>query len=278
MLNMIKMDLYRMLKTKSAYVIMMIMVLIIALTSWLEVKQEEIGEDDYAVEMTSEDETLNFGMSVSIAAEPGENVTVFDMFYANSQAKFLALFLVIFAVIFSTADIGSGYIKNIGGQVRGRWKLMCSKAFALFVYTVVFLAVYLLAQAVSNRIFAGYLEWGDGKAFCTYLALSALLSFALEMICMAVAVFVRNNVFSIILAVCLCMNLMVIVYSAIDKLLAKAGVVKDFQLLEYTVTGKLALLVKNPTGAECLQAVVVGLVFSAVTILFSSVIFEKRDI
>ena len=34
--------------------------------------------------------------------------------FANSQGKLYALLLVIFTVLFSTADISSGYIKNIG--------------------------------------------------------------------------------------------------------------------------------------------------------------------
>lgn len=64
---------------------------------------------------------------VFLPTQPGEKVTVFDQVYANLQAKFVALFLVIFTVLFSSADIGSGYIKNIGGQVRSRRNLIFSK-------------------------------------------------------------------------------------------------------------------------------------------------------
>lgn len=276
MLNMLKMDLYRMIKTRSCYVILLVMFFVTVLSTYLEKQALDKGEA-YTAELASEDDSVSFGMTVSLASEPGENVTVFGMYYANAQAKALALFLVIFAVIYATADLNSGYIKNIGGQVKGRWKLILSKVFSILVYTVVFLGLFVLLQAVSNRIFLGYLAWGDGKEFLTYLALSALLSFALEMVCMTVAVLVRNNVFSMILAICLCMNLMVIVYNAIDTLIAKAGV-KDFQLLEYTVTGQFAVLPMLPTGSECLQAAVVGLVFSAAAILLSGVVFEKRDI
>lgn len=47
-----------------------------------------------------------------------------DVFFSNAQGKFYALFLVIFAVMFATADIKSGYIKNIGGQVSQRGSLL----------------------------------------------------------------------------------------------------------------------------------------------------------
>ncbi len=64
-------------------------------------------------------ENINVGMMVTLPTEPGEKVTVYDIFFANSQGKFYALFFGDFCcVMFSTADIGSGYIKNIGGQVQ----------------------------------------------------------------------------------------------------------------------------------------------------------------
>ena len=79
-------------------------------------KQEQVTEPTV--------DNINVGMMVTLPTEPGEKVTVYDIFFANSQGKFYALFLVIFAVMFSTADIGSGYIKNIGGQVQKRGTLI----------------------------------------------------------------------------------------------------------------------------------------------------------
>ena len=82
-------------------------------------------------------------------------VTVFDIFFGNSQGKFYALFLVIFAVLFSTADISSGYIKNIGGQVQSRGALAISRAIALAVFTIMTLAGVFVFQAVANGIIFG---------------------------------------------------------------------------------------------------------------------------
>ena len=57
-------------------------------------------------------------MYVTVPTEPGQKATLYDMFYANTQGKVEAIFIVIFAVLFATADIRSGYIKNIGGTVQ----------------------------------------------------------------------------------------------------------------------------------------------------------------
>lgn len=89
------------------------------------------------------------GMMVTLPTEPGEKVTVYDIFFANSQGKFYALFLVIFAVMFSTADIGSGYIKNIGGQVQKR-STDFSRSIALAVFTVLTMAGVFLLQELRT--------------------------------------------------------------------------------------------------------------------------------
>ena len=60
-------------------------------------------------------DTVNLGMDVTVPTKPGDTVSVFDLFYGNIKGKFLALFMVIFAVLYSTADMASGFNKNIGG-------------------------------------------------------------------------------------------------------------------------------------------------------------------
>ena len=119
MINLIKMEIYRMLRTRSLWVILGIMTFAIVFTTYIAgletengvQKQVYIGDAEEAemlMEMTGvEDETLNIG----------EPITLYDMVYSNIQGKFIMLFLAIFTVIFSTADVNSGYIKNIGGQI-----------------------------------------------------------------------------------------------------------------------------------------------------------------
>ena len=164
MLNMIKMDLYRMFRTKSMYVVWIVLAVSVLFTTFmcktdydLLSKEDTVRQEQFA-EPTAEN--INVGMMVTLPTEPGEKVTVYDIFFANSQGKLYALLLVIFTVLFSTADISSGYIKNIGGQVRNRGTLIFSRAIALAVFTVLTMAGAFLFQAAANGIFRGI---GMGK-------------------------------------------------------------------------------------------------------------------
>lgn len=282
MLNIIKMDLYRMFRTKSLYVVWIVAAVAIIITTGLSKADYEMTEQEAAAaqeEMAGSEsqEQVQLGIAVMLPTEPGDKVTVSDVFYANTQAKFIALFLVIFVVIFATADINSGYIKNIGGQVKNRGSLILAKAVSLFVYTVFSMVGIIIMQAVSNQFILGYVVWGKGRELLLYTGTQILLHFALAIICMAVAVILRSNLISMVIAICLCMNMMIVLYSAADNLIRKAGV-NNFQLIKYTVTGKIAMLPMRPTGSECMEAAAVAVGFIVVMTVVSSVVFRKRDI
>ena len=277
MLNIIKMDLYRMLKTKSMYVIWIVLAAILLITTSLCKTDYELSTEKDAMKQEQVTEptvdNINVGMMVTLPTEPGEKVTVYDIFFANSQGKLYALLLVIFTVLFSTADISSGYIKNIGGQVRNRGTLI----FSLAVFTVLTMAGAFLFQAAANGIFFGELEWGNTKAILSYFVAELALHYALVLICMAIAIILKNNVISMVIAVCLSMNVMTIVYGVINSAIQKIGI-QNFQIYKYTITGKLSLLPMNPSGNECLAAFGVAIVFIVIMISVSSVVFQKRDI
>ena len=281
MLNIIKMDLYRMLKTKSMYVIWIVLAAILLITTSLCKTDYELLTEKDAMKQEQVIEpavdNINVGMMVTLPTEPGEKVTVFDIFFANSQGKFYALFLVIFAVLFSTADISSGYIKNIGGQVGNRGSLIFSRSIALSVFTVLTMTGAFLFQAAANCIVFGELEWGNTKAILSYFVAELALHYALVLICMAIAIILKNNVISMVIAVCLSMNVMTIVYGVINSAIQKIGI-QNFQIYKYTITGKLSLLPMNPSGNECLAAFGVAIVFIVMMISVSSVVFQKRDI
>ena len=249
MLNMIKMDLYRMVRTKSMYVVWIVMAVAIFFSTSMSkldidtMNKEAEQQQTENIAETVEPETINMGMSVFLPTQPGEKVTVFDQVYANLQAKFVALFLVIFTVL----------------------------------YTTVTMLLYFILQIIAQQMYFGYLEWGNGSELLRYFGIQILLHYALVLISMAIAVVLNSNVFSMTIVICLCMNTMIVLYGVINRLIQKAGV-ENFQILKYTVTGKIALLSMSPTNKECLTAVVIAAAFGIVVTLLTGWVFRKRDI
>lgn len=216
-------------------------------------------------------------MTVTMPTEPGKPVTVFDVFFSNAQGRFYALFLIIFAVMFSTADIKSGYIKNIGGQVPRRGVLVVSKAVALALFTVITLAGIFLFQAAANMVVFKSVVWGDWKVIIPYFLTQLVLNYAFVLICVAMAVIIKNNVVSMTLSVCLTMNMMSIIYDLISYAIYKIGI-HNFDIYKYTITGKMTMLPMNVSTNDVVSSMCVAAAFIVIMLTLSSYIFQKRDI
>ena len=314
MLNMIKMDVYRMFRTKSMYVIWIILLASALLTSFLskidydatnkewEKQQAVESQADTDTDMQAADvinaqdieqqqaadsnkeqlsqqntDNVNLGMSVELPTEPGKKVTVMDVFFSNAQGKFYALFLVIFAVMFATADIKSGYIKNIGGQVSQRGMLIASRAVALALFTAITFAGIFVFQAAANMLAFKCVVWGNWKEIIPYFLTELTLHYAFVLICMAIAVIIKNNVISMTLSVCLTMNIMSIVYAFIDYVVNRKGL-HNFSIYKYTVTGRMAMLPMNAGRDDVVSSMCVAVIFIIIMLSLSSYIFQKRDI
>ena len=314
MLNMIKMDVYRMFRTKSMYVIWIILLASALLTSFLskidydaankewEKQQAVQSQADNDTDMQAADvvnaqdieqqqaadsnkeqlsqqntDNVNLGMNVELPTEPGKKVTVMDVFFSNAQGKFYALFLVIFAVMFATADIKSGYIKNIGGQVSQRGMLIVSRAVALALFTAITFAGIFVFQAAANMLAFKCVVWGNWKEIIPYFLTELTLHYAFVLICMAIAVIIKNNVISMTLSVCLTMNIMSIVYAFIDYVVNRKGL-HNFSIYKYTVTGRMAMLPMDAGREDVVSSMCVAAVFIIIMLSLSSYIFQKRDI
>ena len=304
MLNMIKMDVYRMFRTKSMYVIWIILLASALLTSFLskidydaankewerqQAVESQADTDGQTVDVInaqdieeqqaddSNTDNVNIGMSVELPTEPGKKVTVMDVFFSNAQGKFYALFLVIFAVMFATADIKSGYIKNIGGQVSQRGMLIVSRAVALALFTAITFAGIFVFQAAANMLAFKCVVWGNWKEIIPYFLTELMLHYAFVLICMAIAVIIKNNVISMTLSICLTMNIMSIAYAFIDYVVNRRGL-HNFSIYKYTVTGRMAMLPMNAGRDDVVSSMCVAAVFIIIMLSLSSYIFQKRDI
>lgn len=303
MLNMIKMDLYRMFRTRSMYVIWLLLALFIFfMTALFSMDYGDMGKELETQGQTTEAQTtkeemtegqqddkegVKISIGVSKEAKEGRTssrelfgdggISVQNLFFLNTRAKFLALCLTIFFVLFSMADISSGYIKNIGGQVPKRGRLIFSRAVVLALFTFLSMAGVFLLQMAANRFWLGYLVLGDTKEILSYFLTELLLHWALGLICMTIAILLRNVVISMIITILFAGDTLSLIYGLLDKLVAKIGI-EGFQTLRYTVTGRMSFLPMNPGFKECMESAAIAVVFIIVALFLSSTVFQKRDI
>lgn len=119
--------------------------------------------------------------------------------------------------------------------------------------------------------------WGDWKVIIPYFLTQLVLNYAFVLICVAMAVIIKNNVVSMTLSVCLTMNMMSIIYDLISYAIYKIGI-HNFDIYKYTITGKMTMLPMNVSTNDVVSSMCVAAAFIVIMLTLSSYIFQKRDI
>lgn len=278
MFNAVRMDIYRLIHTKSAYVILVIaMALAIAMSGMTALVRsmaaESIVETTDEVTMVSESDS-----EIADESDMSDEVpTIADMVESDIAGLDLALLLAIFTVLFSTADLNSGYIKSVGGQVKCRGVLLFSKMIALSVFTFVAMALDVIVQCIATPLFLHGAEFGDAADLFKMLGSQYVVTLLFVYFVMAMAIIIKNNVISMIIAVCMCTGIFTLIFSGINILIEKIGV-KNFDINDYLIVNQISELDLSASAKTVGGAFAVAAVWAVVSLIAVYGVFKRRDI
>lgn len=282
MFSMVKMDLYRMVRMKSMYVIMFILAIMTVVSTWALHEEAAMYDDgtqatEQSMEMDTDTEEVIIGIEVGLDSEDMTDITLLDTASAHMSGMVIALLCSIFVVLFCSADFTSGYIKNYAGQTRSRTQLIASKAIVLGIYSVGIFLWYLLVQVLANEIFIGYVHMGDAKAFFSYVAIQLVLHIALSLLWLMVVLLTKSRVIGMMVAVCVCGGIFSLIYAGIDFIVRKLGI-NNFSFTNYTISGRISMLQETVSRQDGLETLLIGVVYVVLTLIIGSVAFSKKDL
>lgn len=296
MFNAIRMDVYRLFKTKSTYIILVIMLALSVMGTGLmsvmtemtgaerqQVQTEQMSDNaDYAGEddqFNEDTEGAQSQLSVSVSEiDPDENDnSVLSFAMSDISGLQAGLFIIIFTVLFSMADINSGFIKSIGGQVKGRGVLIVSKIAAIAIFTAIVIIVDFLTELIAVNIFFDDAVVGSTSEIVRLLSSQFVLNFALAVLMMAIAIIIKNNVVSMIIGVCMCSGIFELIFMGINYLMDKIGF-SDFDINNILITGKIQNVTIGADAADIGYALLTAAIYIAVSVLAVYNVFKHRDI
>lgn len=296
MFNAIRMDVYRLFKTKSTYIILVIMIalsvmgtgLMSVMTEMTEAEGQQVqteqmsdnagyaGDDDQLYEDT-EGAQSQFSVSVS-ESDPDENDnSVLSFAMSDISGLQAGLFIIIFTVLFSMADINSGFIKSIGGQVKGRGVLIVSKMVAIAIFTAIVIIADFLTQLIAVNIFFDDAVVGSASEIVRLLSSQFVLNFALAVLMMAIAMIIKNNVVSMIIGVCMCSGIFELIFMGINYLMDKIGF-NDFDINNILITGKIQSVTIGADASDIGYALLAAAIYIVVSVFAVYNVFKHRDI
>lgn len=296
MFNAIRMDVYRLFKTKSTYIILVIMLAMSVMGTGLmsvmtemtgaerqQVQTEQMSDNaDYAGEddqFNEDTEGAQSQLSVSVSEiDPDENDnSVLSFAMSDISGLQAGLFIIIFTVLFSMADINSGFIKSIGGQVKGRGVLIVSKMVAIAIFTAIVIIADFLTELIAVNIFFDDAVVGSASEIVRLLSSQFVLNFALAVLMMAIAIIIKNNVVSMIIGVCMCTGIFELIFMGINYLMDKIGF-SDFDINNILITGKIQNVTIGADAADIGYALLTAAIYIAVSVLAVYNVFKRRDI
>lgn len=296
MFNAIRMDVYRLFKTKSTYIILVIMLAMSVMGTGLmsvmtemtgaerqQVQTEQMSDNaDYAGEddqFNEDTEGAQSQLSVSVSEiDPDENDnSVLSFAMSDISGLQAGLFIIIFTVLFSMADINSGFIKSIGGQVKGRGVLIVSKIAAIAIFTAIVIIADFLTELIAVNIFFDDAVVGSASEIVRLLSSQFVLNFALAVLMMAIAIIIKNNVVSMIIGVCMCTGIFELIFMGINYLMDKIGF-NDFDINNILITGKIQNVTIGADAADIGYALLTAAIYIAVSVLAVYNVFKHRDI
>lgn len=295
MLNLIRMNLYRMIKTKSLYILLLCSVSFCLLScymdryDYIEIQKEET--ETIAEETLSEDETTtgitfekadeidpesgSFGIAVQTPDKTdGKNPVFLEYFHAYLASGMLLLFLIIGSALYVNGESKCGFIKNIAGQTRHKSYIYIAKIIAMAIYAAFFILLYGLLHYIGLKLFLPY-QLSFGKEHLAQSAKLLLVTFLLYMAFVsAIALLVtltRSTSAGITIGLLVNMGFLALFIPYLEKLF-------HVKIQKYLITTNMQQLLLGASSKCIQQSIYVGGIFLLIYLLCGTVYFTKKDV
>lgn len=288
MLNVIRMDLHRLFKNKSFYVILFI----IAFIAWSNVYyiSKGLNSEDGRGWLSDEPRhtwdlldlpnfPLGLNYDISLLVNGTGTVTAFDEASVLLSSSIVLLCTGVFAILFVFSERSSGYMKNIVSCVKRRHFIIISKMIAMSVLILMEFAALLLVTELASLIYVKNLSHGVSLGQLRYIGLQFLLYIAYTDLILLVMNALKNASVSIILHIFFCWNfgtLLNYFFFHFCASLLKSSLPLSF--LNYAMIPNIILLSGNAPSGICIRAFLVSIAAILFYSMLNIAVIEKRDI
>lgn len=210
MMNYLRMDLKRLIKTRSFYMIMLVAIAFLAIFALASYYVTGIAEEF----VPGSERMLNDNILATARSFMTFNF-FFSFFFSVAGMRMLHMLLSLFAAGYLSKEHQSGYLKNLFCIKGMRTKWMISKTLSLLLATLAFYAVFALACVVvlllyGNPVVIHLSEVGP------FLLGQVMVDMALYAIIMLALMLFQSKAASVVIALILSLNMQALLYLLID--------------------------------------------------------------
>lgn len=276
MLNLIKMNLYRMLHTTNIYILLIISFLFALLTvSMIDSYNDFQVAAEQMESETDDNVNITFGISSNVPINDDGTIPSFLEYYIADVASGIALlFLIIGSVLFVNREAKSGFVKNIVTQTEHRVNIYISKLITLIIYIVVSLLLYGLAEYIMLMIYyKGDMIFGLAvfDDFIIRFMLFILLYAAFISGTTMLTTITKSTTLGITIGMLTLMGGTSMIYTFISEKI-------DLNISKYTITDSIKNLSMMTSSDDMLKIFILGIGYAIVYNLIAMIYFTKKDV
>ncbi|HIQ97076.1 MAG TPA: ABC transporter permease [Candidatus Limivivens merdigallinarum] len=306
MINLIKMDLYRMVHSICTWVMLLVTVgIALFCVAMVNIDLEDKAENPQYSEETSQMGIVSFQIEVKTQdaqeeteetenseeeqqiglyadSDPGwieGQILAGDLISTQLESGILTLLCVIFAAIFFNGDQRNGFLKNIAGQYPNRGILVISKMTAAAVQILLMEILFAMATGVTAEIIWGeQFVLGSIPQMLPFLCVQYLLNLGAAGLILLLCTLTRSAAFGMTAGILMIMGILLPVYSVIERAFAALLPSLRLNISQYVLEGNIGVAGMEASSDILTRASMVGAVCLVLSVLLAMVIMKKRDI
>ena len=306
MINLIKMDLYRMVHSICTWVMLLVTVgIALFCVAMVNIDLEDMAENPQYSEETSQMGIVSFQIEVKTQdaqeeteetenseeeqqiglyadSDPGwieGQILAGDLISTQLESGILTLLCVIFAAIFFNGDQRNGFLKNIAGQYPNRGILVISKMTAAAVQILLMEILFAMATGVTAEIIWGeQFVLGFLPQMLPFLCVQYLLNLGAAGLILLLCTLTRSAAFGMTAGILMIMGILLPVYSVIERAFAALLPSIRLNISQYVLEGNIGVAGMEASSDILTRASMVGAVCLVLSVLLAMVIMKKRDI
>lgn len=306
MINLIKMDLYRMVHSICTWVMLLVTVgIALFCVAMVNIDLEDMAENPQYSEETSQMGIVSFQIEVKTQdaqeeteetenseeeqqiglyadSDPGwieGQILAGDLISTQLESGILTLLCVIFAAIFFNGDQRNGFLKNIAGQYPNRGILVISKMTAAAVQILLMEILFAMATGVTAEIIWGeQFVLGSLPQMLPFLCVQYLLNLGAAGMILLLCTLTRSAAFGMTAGILMIMGILLPVYSVIERAFAALLPSLRLNISQYVLEGNIGVAGMEASSDILTRASMVGAVCLVLSVLLAMVIMKKRDI
>ncbi len=292
MLNLIRMNLYRMFRTRSIIILFALTFSFGLLAAYMEtVDMEEFSEvqmktpgGEKSLEISgkegqedSQEESVDFEFGIYVnppVTENGKPASLVKFLLSDISSGIVLLFVSIGTVLFINGEKKSGFLKNIAGQTRHKANIYLSKLVVLALYTLLSVLLYCLGQGILLMLhYKGAMVFGlsDLGELLPLFGLQFLLHLAFVSAVSLLTLLTGSSTIGITVAILDCCG----VFQLLTGFIALKF---DWNPAKYLLINNIKTVALTAAKEDIWRALAVGLCFLVIYTGLGAGWFVKKDV